>query len=104
MRKKTFKTQADLFSYVLDEFVEDEETCISEFCIKNKSQAYENLKIKRNHLAEEWNRLTEEREKQIRADAIDECKQILLDAMAKDGKTKCHEYMVAINEMEKLKL
>lgn len=36
--------------------------------------------------------------------AIDECKQILLDAMAKDGKTKCHEYMVAVNKMEKLKL
>lgn len=36
--------------------------------------------------------------------ALDECKQILLDAMAKNGKTKCHEYMVAVNEMEKLKL
>lgn len=36
--------------------------------------------------------------------AIDKCKQILLDAMAKSGKTKCHEYMVAVNEMEKLKL
>lgn len=35
---------------------------------------------------------------------IDKCKQILLDAMARDGKTKCHEYMVAYNEMEKLKL
>lgn len=37
-----------------------------------------------------------------RASAIEECKQILLDAMARDGKTKCHEYMVAINEMERL--
>lgn len=36
--------------------------------------------------------------------AIDECKQILLDAMARDGKTKCHEYIVAVNKMEKLKL
>lgn len=44
-----------------------------------------------------------EYEKQITADAIEECKQILLDAMARDGKTKCHEYMVAINEMEQLK-
>lgn len=72
MKKKTFKTQADLFSFVLDEYVDDEETCISEFCFKNKAQAYENLKAKRNNLAEEWNRLTEERERQIRADAIDE--------------------------------
>lgn len=39
----------------------------------------------------------------IREDAIEECKQILLDAMAKDGKTKCHNYMVAVSEMEKLK-
>ncbi|MBQ0088217.1 MAG: hypothetical protein KBT27_02655 [Prevotellaceae bacterium] len=40
---------------------------------------------------------------QIRAEAIDKCKEILLSAMAKDGKTKCHEYMVAVNEMEQLK-
>lgn len=57
---------------MLDKYVEDEEICISELCVKNKPQAYENLKAERNHFAEEWNRLTEEREKQIRADAIDE--------------------------------
>lgn len=68
MKNKKYKTQADLFSFVLDKYVEDEETCISEWCIKNKSQAYENLKIKRNNLAEEWNRLTKEREEQIRVD------------------------------------
>lgn len=44
-----------------------------------------------------------EYEKQIRADAIEKCKQILLDAIARDGKTKCYEYMVAVNEMEQLK-
>lgn len=38
-----------------------------------------------------------------RKDAIDECKQILLDAIARDGKTKCHEYMVAVNKIEQLK-
>lgn len=48
--------------------------------------------------------LEKEHDKQIRDKAIDECKQILLDAMAKNGKTKCHEYMIAVNEMEKLKL
>lgn len=39
----------------------------------------------------------------IRADVIDECKQMLLDVMVRDGNTKCHEYMVAFNEMEQLK-
>lgn len=73
MKKITYKTQADLFSYVLDKYVEDEETCIGEFCVKSKSQAYENLKAERSHLAEEWNRLTEKREKQIRAKTIEEC-------------------------------
>lgn len=84
MKKKTYKTQTDLFSCVLDKYVENEETCISEFCVKNKPQAYENLKTERNHLAEEWNRLTEEREMQIRADAIRE--------FAKWEDSKCINY------------
>ncbi len=50
-----------------------------------------------------WDKWVETRDAIVRADAIDECKQILLDAMARDGKTKCHEYMVALNEMEQLK-
>lgn len=47
--------------------------------------------------------LQREHDKQIREVTIEKCKQILLDAMARDGKTKCHEYMVAVNEMEQLK-
>ena len=50
-----------------------------------------------------WNDYLAQVIKNAKADEIDKCKQILLDAMARDGKTKCHEYMVAVNEMEQLK-
>lgn len=38
-----------------------------------------------------------------RAKTIDECKEILLSAIAENGKTKCAIYMKAVHTMELLK-
>lgn len=75
-------------------------------CIRygmNKDSDYYKEHYLIRELLDEINCDLAEYNKQIKADTIEECKQILLDAIARDGKTKCYEYMVAVNEMEQLK-
>lgn len=58
MSKK--RTQKDLFMQILDEWLDDEKTLISEFCIKDKRKVYIELEYKYEEYKQLWDELKEQ--------------------------------------------
>ena len=59
-KQKKFKSQEELFKHLLDLYTDSERDCISEFCIKDKPKAIENLENEIEFYRTEWSRLKKE--------------------------------------------